>query len=104
MNKYSRAVYDALRSHVTGQFGLYTQFIPDRAFHVVLLPDTSVDCQVIEYDIDHDYLEYKPTYIVFKVGDAFFKLNGYSDSYGGVEWDDYVTEVSRNEKTVYLYE
>lgn len=42
-------------------------------------------------------------WIVFKVGDQLFRLNGYYSSYDGSTWDGGVEEVEAYEKTVTDY-
>lgn len=97
-------IYDALKQHVTGLFGLYDDFRMEYDFKLVV--GARVDtAQVIDKSVRSGYSdEYVPQYFVFKVGDKFYKLEGYKASYGSMEWEDYLTEVNRQEKVVYLYE
>lgn len=97
-------IYDALRQHVTGLFLLYDDFALEKSFNLVV--DGEIDsAEVIDKSVHSGYNdEYVSQYFVFRVGEKFYKLEGYKDSYGGLEWDAYVTQVSRTEKVVYLYE
>lgn len=105
MNRSENVVYEALRQHVTGLFKLYPQFVPGKPFRVLTEEGPSLLCEVVDHHLGSGYSdEYAPVYIVFKCGTLYFKLDGYQDSYGGIEWDTFITEVERKEKVVYLYE
>ncbi len=43
-------------------------------------------------------------FIVFKVGDSYFRKTGTGDSYGDVTWDGDLTPVRAREKTVLVFE
>lgn len=100
----NQEIYDALKQHVTGLFSLYDEFRLEQSFNLVV--NKWIDsAEVIDKSVRSGYNdEYVPQYFVFRVGEKFYKLEGYKDSYGGLEWDTYVTQVSRTEKVVYLYE
>lgn len=105
MDQSEETIYGALKQHVTGLFRIYTEFQPDRPFRVSLENGGTLLCEVVDQNTEQGYSsEYIPIYIIFKCGVLFFKLEGYKDSYGGFEWDHYMTEVNRQEKVVYLYE
>lgn len=98
-------IYEALKNHVTGLFRNYGEFVPGIPFRTVTETDAILTAEVVEYNEGvSSYGEYAPSYIIFKVGTKFYKLEGYKASYGGLEWDNYVAEVSRTENVVYLYE
>lgn len=103
MNRADQLIYEALRDHVTGLFRIYTEFVPGIPFRVVCA-DNILLCEVVEFNTDQSSFDYSPVYIIFKCGVLFFKLEGYQDSYGGLEWDGHIVEVSRKEQVVYLYE
>lgn len=100
----NQAIYDALKQHVTGLFCLYDDFALEKSFKLVV--NGWIDsAEVVDKSINSGYSdEYVAQYIVFKVGEKFYKLEGYKNSYGSMEWGDYLTQVSRQEKVVYLYE
>ncbi len=102
----NQEIYDALKDHVTGLFRNYGEFVPGVPFRVAGSNDNTIfESEVIEYNEGiSSYGDYAPSYIIFRCGVFFYKLDGYKDSYGGLEWDTYVTQVSRTEKVVYLYE
>jgi hypothetical protein len=100
----NQEIYDALKQHVTGLFDLYDDFRMEQDFKLVVggCVDTA---QVTDKSVRSGYNdEYVPQYFVFRVGGKFYKLEGYKDSYGGLEWDNHLTQVERKEKVVYLYE
>jgi hypothetical protein len=62
-------------------------------------------------DIDHDsYYGELPqgtefdTFLVFQVGDAYFKKTGTGDSYGHISWDGELTNVTPVEKVVLVWQ
>ena len=48
--------------------------------------------------------DYQPLFMVFSIGDKFYRKNGHSDSYGETSWDGAFTEVQPAEKIVTVYE
>ena len=100
----NQAIYDALKQHVTGLFGVYDGFQVGQTFYLVV-GGWIESAEVVDKSINSGYSdEYVAQYIVFKVGEKFYKLEGYKNSYGSMEWEDYLTQVNRQEKVVYLYE
>jgi hypothetical protein len=58
-------------------------------------------------DIDYSYTRQGQTfeaYVVFKVGEYFFRKEGTGDSYGEVSWDGNYGPVQMKSKTVTVYE
>jgi hypothetical protein len=105
MDYAERVIYEGLKQHVTGLFRIYAEFVPGVPFRLLTEDGQALRCEIVEHSLDQVYSDdYIPIYIVFKCGVTYLKLSGYQDSYGGYEWDSFVTEVERKEKVVYLYE
>lgn len=43
-------------------------------------------------------------YVLFQIGDRFYRAIGEGDSYGDINWQHHLTEVEAREKTVTVYE
>lgn len=101
----NQEIYDALKQHVTGSFSLYDGFQLEQSFNLVVVGGWVDSAKVVDKSMTSGYSdEYVAQYLVFKVGEKFYKLEGYKSSYGSMEWEDYLTQVNRQEKVVYLYE
>jgi hypothetical protein len=44
------------------------------------------------------------TYVIFKIGEIFYKMSGKGDSYGEVQWNGTVRQVEAKPKTVWTFE
>lgn len=71
--------------------------------------DTGVHTPVVVHRTTQDYDSYGETvqgevYMVFTVDGQAYKVNGYADSYGSVEWDGPVYKVKPTVKTIEVWE
>jgi hypothetical protein len=92
--------YNWLERHVAGFFRLFENFPLKVEFGVVGLGKVEVH--------DHDLTsyfenEYNPVWMVFQINGEFYKIEGSKDSYGGSEWNQYLTKVKKKEKVTYEY-
>lgn len=80
---------------------------PDLNEFAYRLEDTSMEIPglgTVTY-VDGQQPGYEVAYIwiVFQVGDKYYQLDGYNDSYDAPEWNDSLTEVTKEEKITYVF-
>jgi hypothetical protein len=80
---------------------------PDLNEFAYRLEDTSIEIPglgtVTYVDGQQPGYEVSSIWIVFQVGDKYYQLDGYNDSYDAPEWNDSLTEVTKEEKITYVF-
>jgi len=80
---------------------------PDLNEFAYRLENTSVEIDglgtVTYIDGEQPGYDVSSIWIVFQVGEKYYQLSGYNDSYDAPEWDDSLTEVTKEEKITYVF-
>jgi hypothetical protein len=107
------AIGVALKNHIESNGGWDQGFTEDHKYRfdtytadIVKVKDSWGDPNSDRYE-DYSYIHQGDTFeafVVFRVGDFFFKKTGQGDSYGEVDWDGDFTPVTMKVKTIEVYE